>query len=549
MNDFVLPVGAFVSADPAVQPDHEHGLAVRLTVQPVILAGGSGTRLWPLSRERYPKQLIGLTGDESLLEATLHRLDGVFGGAAHAGAARAGETQAASGLIGPASLPMTQAVPLVVCNEELRAQTAERLARTGRPVRMLLEPVARNTAPALSVAALAARAAAADGADPIIVALPADHLIADQAAFASALKEAVAFAAGGAIVALGVPPQRAETGYGYIRTGAELGRHGARAIERFVEKPGQELADHYVASGEYWWNSGIFVVRASVWLEAIEQCNPAIATACAAAFEHALTDGDGTLHLERVALSACPSDSIDYAVMERIATDAGLPGIVVPLAAGWSYVGAWDAVWQVSEKDTRGNVARGRVLFEGSTDSFAHSDGRLVACVGVTGVVVVETADAVLVAAKDSVQDVRAIVSRLKAEHGVEVQEHRKVQRPWGFYDSIDRGERFQVKRIVVQPGGRLSLQMHHHRAEHWVVVRGTARVTRGDEHFLLSENESAYIPLGVTHRLENPGKTSLEIIEVQSGGYLGEDDIVRFDDQYGRAEEAGDEREGTSGQ
>ncbi|MGF6722880.1 mannose-1-phosphate guanylyltransferase/mannose-6-phosphate isomerase [Paraburkholderia sp. GAS41] len=530
MNDFVLPIIEFA---------RERGVEAGLTVQPVILAGGSGTRLWPLSRERYPKQLIGLTGDESLLEATLRRLDGVF--------VRAGQNAAPAAEVTGQTL--SQAVPLVVCSEELRTQTAERLARTGRPVRMLLEPVARNTAPALSAAAFAARAAAAPGDDPIVVALPADHLITDQAAFAAALKQAVVHAAGGAIVTLGVPPQSAETGYGYIRTGAELGQHGARAIERFVEKPDQELADHYVASGEYWWNSGMFVVRASVWLAAIAHCSPAIATACEAAFERAWTDGDGTLHLERAALSACPSDSIDYAVMERIATDARLPGVVVPLVAGWSDVGAWDAVWQVSGKDADGNVARGRVMFEGSNDSFAHSDGRLVACVGVSGVVVVETADAVLVAAKDRVQDVRAIVSRLKAERGAEVHEHRKVQRPWGFYDSIDRGERFQVKRIVVQPGGRLSLQMHHHRAEHWVVVRGTARVTRGDECFLLSENQSTYIPLGVTHRLENPGKTPLEIIEVQSGGYLGEDDIVRFDDQYGRAEESGNERQDASRQ
>ncbi len=504
-----------------------------VTVQPVILAGGSGTRLWPLSRERYPKQLIELIGDESLLEATLSRLDHVFAAPAH-GAARS---------------TLRQAAPLVVCSEDLRLQTAERLARGGRPVRLLLEPVPRNTAPALTVAALAARAAASGGDDPVIVALPADHLIADHAAFALALNHAINYAAGGAIVTLGVPPQRAETGYGYIRTGAELGQHGARMIERFVEKPDKELAEHYVASGEYWWNSGMFVVRASVWLAAIAHCRPAIEQACRQAFERAVTDGEGTVHLGRAAFATCPADSIDYAVMERIATDAGLSGVVVPLEAGWSDVGAWDAVWQACGKDAHGNVARGRVLFEGSTDSFAHSDGRLVACVGVTGVVVVETADAVLVAAKDRVQDVRAIVSRLKAEHGAEVHEHRKVQRPWGYYDSIDRGERFQVKRIVVQPGGRLSLQMHHHRAEHWVVVRGTARVTRGDESFLLSENQSTYIPLGVTHRLENPGKTPLEIIEVQSGGYLGEDDIVRFDDQYGRADESGNEREGAASQ
>ncbi|WP_434106402.1 mannose-1-phosphate guanylyltransferase/mannose-6-phosphate isomerase [Paraburkholderia caffeinilytica] len=513
------------------------GKTACLPVQPVILAGGSGTRLWPLSRERNPKQLIGLMGDESLLEATLRRLDLAF--------ARTADSATAAGM--PADTPVSMAAPLVVCCEDLRLQTLECLERCGRPVRMVLEPVPCNTAPALTVAALTARAGAAAGDDPIIVALPADHLIADHAAFGAALTQAISHAARGAIVTLGVPPQRAETGYGYIRTGRALGVHGARAIERFVEKPDAELAERYVASGEYWWNSGMFVVRASVWLAAIELCRPAIAAACAEAFEHAAVDGDGALHLAREAFAACPSDSIDYAVMERVATDARLVGVAVPLVAGWSDVGAWDSVWEASGKDTRGNVARGRVMFEDSADSFAHSEGRLVACVGVSGVVVVETADAVLVASKDRVQDVKAIVNRLKAEQGTEAQEHRKVGRPWGFYDSLERGERFQVKRIVVKPGGRLSLQMHHHRAEHWIVVRGTARVTRGAECFLLSENQSTYIPLGVTHRLENPGKTPLEVIEVQSGGYLGEDDIVRFDDQYGRDQESGHAGAGTS--
>ena len=504
----------------------------RLSVQPAILAGGSGTRLWPLSRERNPKQLIDLMGDESLLEATLRRLDAAFVVAGRS-------TQEA------ATLPT--AAPLVICCEDLRLQTLACVEQCSRPVRMVLEPVPRNTAPALTIAALAARAAAAPDDDPIIVALPADHLLADHAAFGVALAEALAHAARGAIVALGVPPQRAATGYGYIRTGTALGTRGARAIERFVEKPDAELAERYVASGEYWWNSGMFVVRASVWLAAIELCHPAIAAACADAFGRATVDDSGALHLARDAFAACPSDSIDYAVMERIATDARLVGVAVPLVAGWSDVGAWDSVWDACAKDANGNVARGRVMFDGSTDSFAHSEGRLVACVGVSGMVVVETADAVLVAAKDRVQDVKAIVGRLKAERGSEAQEHRKVGRPWGFYDSLERGERFQVKRIVVKPGGRLSLQMHHHRAEHWIVVRGTALVTRGEERFLLSENQSTFIPLGVTHRLENPGKTPLEMIEVQSGGYLGEDDIVRFDDQYGRDQESGHAGKDTS--
>jgi mannose-1-phosphate guanylyltransferase/mannose-6-phosphate isomerase len=527
-------------ADPCaleVYDAHATGMAAQVatvvqqvTVQPVILAGGSGTRLWPLSREHCPKQLIGLIDDKSLLEGTLRRLEGAF---------VAGSSPA---------LAISKAEPLVVCCEDLRLLTLDCLQRSTTTTRMLLEPVPRNTAPALTVAALAAQAAQAgraEGTDPLLVVMPADHLIVDHAAFAAALEEAAIHATRGAIVALGVPPERAETGYGYIRTGAALDTIGARAIERFVEKPGQELAEHYVVSGEYWWNSGIFVVRASVWLAAIVHCQPDIAAACENAFNKARLDDDGTMHLDQASFAACPSDSIDYAVMERIGTDTRLAGVVVPLVAGWSDVGAWDAVWQVSDKNADGNVARGRVLFEGASNSFVHSEGRLVACVGVTGVVIVETADAVLVAAKDRVQDVKAIVGRLKAEHGAEAQEHRKVQRPWGFYDSLEHGERFQVKRIVVKPGAGLSLQMHHHRAEHWVVVRGTARVTRGDEVFLLSENQSTYIPLGVKHRLENPGKTPLEVIEVQSGGYLGEDDIVRFDDRYGRPTGTADERQG----
>ena len=544
MNDLALPFAL-----------RDRDARSRCTVQPVILAGGSGTRLWPLSREQYPKQMIGLIDDESLLEATLCRLDGAF-------APVAGRVNHADG----GGIEMVQAAPMIVCGEDLRLLTVDKLERCGKAARLVLEPLPRNTAPALTVAALAARDDAPAGSDPVLVVMPADHLIADRAAFAHALEEAVAHAARGAIVALGVPPERAETGYGYIRTGAASGDNGARAIDHFVEKPDAELAAHYVASGEYWWNSGIFVVRASVWLAAIAECRPAIAAACADAFSHASIDSDGALRLDRAAFAGCPSDSIDYAVMEQISLDGGLTGVVVPFVAGWSDVGAWDAVWDVSKKDADGNVARGRVLFEGSQDSFAHSDGRLVACVGVSGVVVVETADAVLVASKDRVQDVKAIVGRLKATAGTEAKEHRKVQRPWGCYDSIDHGERFQVKRIVVKPGGRLSLQMHHHRAEHWVVVRGTARVTRGDEHFLLSENQSTYIPLGVTHRLADTGKKTLEIIEVQSGSYLGEDDIVRFDDQYGRVANgaagegasqgtlsgtlgSGDECTGTSGQ
>ncbi|HKR38065.1 MAG TPA: mannose-1-phosphate guanylyltransferase/mannose-6-phosphate isomerase [Paraburkholderia sp.] len=504
----------------AVSPDAlAHDTQLACVVQPVVLAGGSGTRLWPLSREQCPKQLIGLTSEESLLEATLRRTLGL----------RAPMPER------PAPHVVATQPTLVVCSEELRLPTKERLERCTSDSRIVLEPAPRNTAPALTVAALAAISAAPEGGDPVLVVMPADHLIADTNAFVATLQQAIQHALADAIVALGVPPERAETGYGYIRTGAAADGRGARSIDRFVEKPAQELAEQYLASGEYWWNSGIFVMRASVWLAAIAACRPDIAAACRASYEQAKVDTDGALKLDRAAFAACPSDSIDYAVMERIGNDPKLAGVIVPLTAGWSDVGAWDAVWDVSAKDDAGNVARGRVLLEGATDTYAHSEGRLVACVGVSGVVVVETADAVLVAAKDRVQDVKAIVNRLNAAKHTEAKVHRKVERPWGCYDSIDHGERFQVKRIVVKPGGRLSLQMHHHRAEHWVVVRGTARVTRGDETFLLTENQSTYIPLGTLHRLENPGKTPLEIIEVQSGGYLGEDDIVRFDDQYGR--------------
>jgi mannose-1-phosphate guanylyltransferase/mannose-6-phosphate isomerase len=479
-----------------------------LTIQPVILAGGSGTRLWPLSREHFPKQLAGvLGGDESLLEATTHRLDGFAG-----------------------NLPVADEL-IVVCGEEHRFLTAEQLRRSGRAGRILLEPVGRNTAPALTIAALATTR---DGHDAVLLVMPADHAIGDLAAFHEAVNDAAHYAAEGAIVALGVVPERAETGYGYILAGQEVGRRRGRRLDQFVEKPHQELADQYVASGQYWWNGGIFVLRASVWLHAMRHFQPAMYAACLAAFKGSKHDGD--FHrLERDAFAGCPDDSIDYAVMEKLASDPCIPAVVVPLQAGWSDVGSWDAVWDISPKDAAGNVARGRVMFEDVASTFAHSEGRLIACVGVRDLVVVETADAILVADRRHVQSLKALVGRIRAEAGTEATSHRKVHRPWGYYDSIDQGERFQVKRIVVNPGAKLSLQMHYQRAEHWIVVRGTAQVTRGDEVFLLTENQSTYIPLGVTHRLANPGKTPLEMIEVQSGAYLGEDDIVRFEDTYGR--------------
>jgi mannose-1-phosphate guanylyltransferase/mannose-6-phosphate isomerase len=332
-----------------------------------------------------------------------------------------------------------------------------------------------------------------------------------------------------------IVPTHAETGYGYIKVGQQMLSSGAWQLEKFVEKPHLELARQYVSSGEYWWNAGIFIVRASVWLKAIEHFQPAIHAACLSACDAGTHDGE-FFRLDKQAFAASPSDSIDYAVMEQLGNGQSVcSGAVVPLNAGWSDVGSWDAIWKILPKDGEENVARGRVMFQGSSSTYAHSEGRLIACVGTHNLVIVETADAILVADKECVQDVKAIVGRIKAEQGKEAADHRKVHRPWGHYDSVDNGERFQVKRIVVKPGARLSLQMHHHRAEHWVVVRGTALVTRGTETFILAENESTYIPIGVQHRLENPGKMPLEMIEVQSGTYLGEDDIVRFDDKYGR--------------
>ncbi|HEY9209587.1 mannose-1-phosphate guanylyltransferase/mannose-6-phosphate isomerase [Acidovorax sp.] len=480
-----------------------------MLIQPVVLSGGSGTRLWPLSREKYPKQLLALMGDDSLLQATLRRVEGTPGA--------------------------DIAPPLVVCNEEYRFVVAEQLRVIGTQGRIVLEPVGRNTAPALTLAALAAQSG---GADPVLLVMPSDHVVAQPAVFQEGVRHAARLAQDGAIVTFGITPDRPETGYGYIQAGASVGDGGARTITRFVEKPDLATAEGYLQAGDYLWNSGLFVLRASVWLQALERCRPDILAACQASWK----DGVSDLSFLRVgaeAFAACPSDSIDYAVMERLGGAQSLldlpSGVVVPLSAGWSDVGAWDALWQILPKDAQGNVAQGRTLMQDSRNTLALSSGRLLACVGVQGLVVVETPDAVLVADQRHTQDVKKIVDRLKRDGRTEGLLHRKVYRPWGWYDGVDAGERFQVKRILVKPGGKLSLQMHHHRAEHWIVVRGTARVTKGDEVFLLSENQSTYIPLGVTHRLENPGQVDLEMIEVQSGSYLGEDDIVRFDDLYGR--------------
>jgi mannose-1-phosphate guanylyltransferase / mannose-6-phosphate isomerase len=483
-------------------------------IQPVVLSGGSGTRLWPLSREKYPKQLLSLIGDDSLLQATVRRVLGVP--------------------------DATLAAPMVVCNEEYRFVIAEQLRLLGQSGTVVLEPCGRNTAPALTIAALEA---IKNAADPVLLVMPADHVITDVTAFQKVVSQGAALAAKGAVVTFGITPDAPETGYGYIQAGAAYAAAdgvGAHVIARFVEKPNLATAQAYLDEGSYSWNSGLFMMRASVWLSAMGVCRADILAACQAAWDQGKTDGE-FVRVGKEAFAQCPSDSIDYAVMERLAAAdhpnaATLPpGVVLPLSAGWSDVGAWDALWQVLPKDANGNVTQGDVLLQDCENTLALSEGRLIACVGVSDLVVVETADAILVSHKDKTQDVKKIVDALKRQGRPEGSMHRKVFRPWGSYDGVDAGERFQVKRIVVKPGGILSLQMHHHRAEHWIVVSGTARITRGEEVFLLSENQSTFIPLGTTHRLANPGRVALEMIEVQSGSYLGEDDIVRFEDVYGR--------------
>ena len=474
---------------------------------PVVLSGGSGTRLWPISREKYPKQLLPLVGDLSMLQATVGRLDGI-----------------------PDLLE-----PLVVCNEEHRFVVSEQVRLLGKQATVILEPLGRNTAPALTLAALWARRG---GSDPVLIVMPADHVIALGEAFRDSVMRAVRLAGQGRAVTFGVTPDCPETGYGYIQQGLPLNDgSGAFQLARFVEKPDRATAQAYLDSGDYLWNSGIFVMRASTWLAALAVCRPDVLAACQAALADASEDGD-FVRLDRAAFEKCPSDSIDYAVMERLsAGQAGLPAsAVIPLTAGWSDVGAWDALWKVLPKCESGNATRGDVMLEDCRNTLVVSESRLVACVGLSNLVVVETDDAVLVAHHDATQDVKKIVDRLKADKRSVAQWHRKVYRPWGWYDGVDAGARFQVKRIGVKPGAAVSLQMHHHRAEHWIVVSGTARVTRGEEVFLVGENQSTYIPLGVRHRLENPGMVTLEMIEVQSGSYLGEDDIVRFEDSYGRS-------------
>ncbi|CAD5375444.1 mannose-1-phosphate guanyltransferase [Pseudomonas sp. OF001] len=467
---------------------------------PVIMAGGSGSRLWPLSRQLNPKQFLPLADrDLSMLQATIQRLQG-----------------------------LDAALPRLICNEQHRFIAAEQLRQLGmEEAGILLEPVGRNTAPAIALAALQA-VAEAEAEDPILLVLAADHLIRDVPAFHASIRTALPLAAAGRLVTFGIVPGHPETGYGYIEQGAPVGE-GGFAVTRFVEKPDLATARSYLASGRYFWNSGMFMFRASRYLEELERFQPAMLAACRAALAGSTRDLHFT-RLDREAFAACPEDSIDYAVMEKTAAAA-----MVPLDAGWSDIGSWSALWDVSPKDGEGNVLLGDVLAQNTHDTYIHADSRLVATVGVENLVIVETKDAVLVAHKDQVQDVKRIVDQLKRDARHEHIDHREVYRPWGMYDAIDRGSRYQVKRITVKPGAKLSLQMHHHRAEHWIVVSGTARVTNGEQTYLVTENQSTYIPIGQVHTLENPGKIPLELIEVQSGSYLGEDDIVRLQDKYGR--------------
>jgi mannose-1-phosphate guanylyltransferase/mannose-6-phosphate isomerase len=463
-------------------------------LQPVLLSGGSGTRLWPLSREMYPKQFLPLVGDDTMLQATWKRV-----------------------------APLASLPPIVVANETHRFLAAEqlRVLDVSNPA-ILLEPVGRNTAPAIAAAALQAMAA---GGDPLLLVLPSDHVIADAEAFRAAVALAAEAAEQGALVTFGIVPTGAETGFGYIHAAPG---DGVRKVLRFVEKPDAATAQAYLDAGGYYWNSGMFLFRASRYLQELERLRPDILAATRAAFAIATRDGD-FIRLDKDAFAACPSESIDYAVMEQ--TDAAM---VLPVDIGWNDVGSWSALWDVAARDADGNAWRGDVIAVDTRNSYAHAR-RLVALVGVDDLIVVETDDAVLVAHKDHVQQVKDVVARLKTDQRSQAALHREVHRPWGSYDSVDVGDGFQVKRIKVKPGAQLSLQSHTRRAEHWVVVRGTARVTRNNEVFDLHANQSAYIPIGAKHRLENPGTQVLELVEVQSGDYLGEDDIVRYEDVYGR--------------
>jgi len=459
------------------------------------MAGGSGTRLWPISRATHPKQFLALEGDSTMLQETMGRLT-----------------------------DLNVDSSITICNEEHRFFVAEQLREIDQLGSIILEPVGRNTAPAIALAALTAKD------DPVLLVLAADHVIKDEAAFNRAVSKAIPLAESGKLVTFGIVPTEAHTGYGYIKRGADLG--SGFDVDQFVEKPTAEVAEGYVKSGDYYWNSGMFLFKASRYLEELQKFRPDIYAACQSSVEGVEPDMD-FLRVDKAAFEACSSESVDYAVMEK--TDDAM---VVPMDAGWSDIGSWSSLWDVSEKDASGNVVQGDVMLHASSNSYVRTSNQLVAAVGVDNLVIVATKDVVMVANKDNVQDVKLVAQKLKEQARSEWELNREVYRPWGKYDSIDQGERYQVKRITVKPGAKLSVQMHHHRAEHWIVVSGTAKVTKGDDTFLLSENQSTYIPVGVVHALENPGKVDLELIEVQSGTYLGEDDIVRFEDLYGRSNE-----------
>ena len=492
------------------------------TVIPVILCGGSGTRLWPLSRSGFPKQFLVLSGDESgksLFQQAVERLNTL-----------------SDNKLGPT---------LIVTNEEHRFLVLDQLREMPTvKATLLLEPIGRNTAPALTLAALYASEQKGNEADPILVITPADQTIQDGPAFTKALNECISVvqedSSAKTIAILGITASKPETGYGYIKKSGKQGAHGEYTVEQFVEKPNAKTAQAYLADGNYFWNGGMFVLRARAWLAALKEFRSDIYGVSEAAWVARQTDKAGATEFirpDKAIFKTIPSESIDYAVIEKCpgSASSGFKIKMVELNAGWNDLGAWDAVWQVGKKDAQGNVASGDTLLSNCSNSLVHATSRLVGAVGVDNLVIVETADAVLVADRANSQDVKSIVNQLEQQKREEKNLHRKVARPWGWYDSVDEGERFKVKRIQVKPGASLSLQMHHHRAEHWIVVKGTAEITNGDKVLLLTENQSTYIPQGETHRLANPGKTPLEIIEVQSGSYLGEDDIVRFEDHYGR--------------
>ena len=487
-----------------------------MTLHPVILAGGSGTRLWPLSRETYPKQFLRLIGEHSLFQETVLRLDGLE----------------------------DMASPLIVCNEEHRFLVAEHMRQLEQdPLAIALEPVGRNTAPALTLAALMLldeQAGFTEG-DPVMLVLPADHVIRDGPKFRTLTNYAAEIAQDDCVVTFGIVPDAPNTGYGYIRKGnAHVSGNGKSAFQvaEFVEKPSLQAAERMLATESYLWNSGMFVLRPSVWMNELNRLRPDIAEACIKAYSTLSRDGD-FYRPDASCFATCPSESIDYAVMEHIARDASqhksASCVVVPMEVGWTDLGAWTSLWEESPRDADGNVVKGDVYSRAMTNSLIISERRLVTAVGLQDMILIETADAVLAADREHIQDVKQLVEQLRMDKRREQENHLIINRPWGSFETVDAGERFQVKRLTIRPGEALSLQMHHHRAEHWVVVKGTARVTRGEETFLLTENQSTYVPVGVEHRLENPGTLPLEVIEVQTGSYLEEDDIVRFEDRYSR--------------